>query len=131
MKSLITSIAIATSVLTASVLTQTAFAAETTTPIVYTDAYTIASTMAKSDIIKFVEFTESLDGTVINTKQWYSTDKSYILSKPVYSVVTSKFYKHDNTVCTDIAIAVEQGGATGVGTGTMCKSADSWIILEE
>jgi hypothetical protein len=126
MKSLITSIAIAT-----SVLTQTAFAAETTeTPIVYTDAYTLASTMAKSDIKKFIKFTESLDGTVINTTQWYSTDKSYILSKPVYSVVTSEFYKRDNNVCTNIAIAVVQGDSTGVGTGTMCKSADSWIILE-
>jgi predicted transglutaminase-like protease len=124
MKSLISTIAIA-----ATVLTQTAFAAET--PTVHTDAYTIVSTMAKTDIVTFIKFTESLNGTMINMVQWDSIDKSYKLSKPSYSVVTSKFYNHDNTVCTDIAVSVEQGGTIGTGTGTMCKSADSWIILEE
>jgi hypothetical protein len=124
MKSLISTIAIAT-----SLLTQTAFATET--PTVHTDAYTIVSTMAKTDIVTFIKFTESLNGTMINMVQWDSIDKSYKLFKPSYSVVTSKFYKHDNTVCTDIAVSVDQGGTIGTGTGTMCKSGDSWIILEE
>jgi hypothetical protein len=100
-------------------------------PIVYTDAYTLVSSMAKTDIAKFAKFSELVDGKTVNVAKWNSIDSDYKLNKPSYKVAAGKFYEHNGHICSDLVVEVTQGGTVGLGDGTMCKSGESWIVLEK
>ena len=95
------------------------------------DAYIIASTMKPSDIKEFSKFADSADPMKSSTHYWKSKDKDYELGAPSYKVVAGKHYKTQlGHVCSDLVMVLEHGNSIGYGTGTMCKSNNSWIVLE-